>query len=173
MDPLVTAEEFASYLQRDLDRATAELAIGGASGVVRNFCRWNVARESATFTLDAIGSTLLVLPTLKLVSVDEVRVGGDVLDASAYTWSQGGQLYAAGRWPVGHRLVEVDVVHGYEPVPDEVKLVTCALAARSMVNPEGLRSKTVGTVAKVFVFETIRGDLSELEASMISGHRLP
>lgn len=166
MDPLVTPEELASYLQHDLDRATAELAIAGASGAVRGHCRWDLALAEQTFVVDGTGSRLLLLPTLHLVSVEEVRVDGQALEADEYTWSENGALERAARWPRKLRGIEVDCNHGHDPIPDLPRMVTLELAARQYDNPQRLSSKTVGGVSQGW-------ELSELEMARLDPYVLP
>lgn len=184
MEPLVSAEEFAGHLQRDLDRFSAEQALAGASGFARDYCRWGILEEETTWTLDGTGTSLLSLPTLYLTDVAEVRIDGTVIAAPAagaapasdqYTWSEKGLLARAAGWPKRYRCIEVDVVHGYPlaQVPEAIKAVVMVIAARSMVNPEGLRSKTVGAVSKSYIFETMRGDLTELQIAQLGRYRLP
>jgi hypothetical protein len=174
MQLLVAAEEFAGYLQRDLDRYTAETALAAASGLVRHYCRWPISAESTTFVQDGNGAQLLSLPTLRLNAVTAVRVGGVLLDPGQYEWSRGGQLYRNGAyWPARFRSVEADVEHGYAEVPDEVRAVVLALTTRYYVNPDGLRSKSVGAVSRTFGDAAAAGDLTRLEMSLIAGYRLP
>lgn len=168
------AEEFAGYMQRDLDRATAELALAGASGIVRGFCRWGLTREpAAVMTIDGNGSRVLNLPTLRLNAVESVTVEGTALDAAGYVWSAGGQLYRDAGWPIGFRSVTAVVDHGYDTIPDDVRIVVCSLAARYYSNPERLRSKTVGATASTFTIDAAGHELSELEMTLIAGYRLP
>lgn len=168
MAPLVTDEQLASYLQRDLDRATADLAVAGASGLVRDYCRWDIYPQAdVTFTVDGSGTSVLLLPTLKLVAVEEVRVLGEVIDPDDYEWSESGLLVRAAGWPARLRAVDVDCTHGYDPVPDTVALVTCAVAARYYANPERLRAKAVGGVSRTY------GDgLADLEMALLAAYRL-
>lgn len=172
MEPLVTVAELETHLQRDIDPEVAALAVASASGIVRDFCRWIVApAEEATFVLDGSGRTLQGLPTLYLTAVSEVRVDGHPIND--FTWSRRGQLHRDAGWPDRLRSVEVDCTHGYPTTPDTVRAVVLVLATRPATNPEGLRSKTVGAVARSFIFETMRGDLSELQMAQIGGYRLP
>lgn len=168
MESLVTADEFAGYLQRDLDRYSAELALAGASGLVRIYCGWPISRIAAdVLTVDSHGGTALMLPTLRLNAVTAVGLAdGTTMDASAYTWGTNGVLYKADGWPIGPRAATATVDHGYDPVPDEVRIVVCAVAARLYSNPEGLASKSSGDGGKTF------GQLSDLEVRLIAGHRL-
>jgi hypothetical protein len=166
--PLITAEELAGYLQRDLDRYSADLAVQGASGLVRTACGWNVSRVVETLTVNGNGSASMNLPTLRLNDVTEVRVDGVVVDASAYGWGANGVLVAVSRWPLGLRRVEVDADHGYEPIPDELRIVCCSVAARLYSNPENLLQRSAGTSSQMFRDLS----LSELETRLISPHRL-
>lgn len=173
MDPLVSEAELATYLGRSVGEEAATLAVATASGIVRDYCRWCISSEETTFVVDGSGTSLLGLPTLRLVEVAEVRIDGVVIDPSEYSWSERGQLSRVAGWPARFRCVEADVTHGWSPTPDSVRAVVLALASSRSVNPEGLRSKTVGAVSKSYVVEAMRGDLSDLQMSLISGYRLP
>jgi hypothetical protein len=172
VDALVYDDDFAAYLQRDLDRATAELALQAASGVVREFCGWSISEETTTFVADGSGTTLLRLPTMKLTDVAEIRVDDAVIDPDEYRWNTGGLIQRTLGWPRLFRCVQVDATHGYPVIPDAVRAVVLSLAARYYTNPDGLRSKTVGQISRTYVIETMRGDLAQLEMALIGGYRL-
>lgn len=180
MDPLVTVAELETYLQHDVDSEVGALAVASASGIVRDYCRWQIAPiVTSTFTLDGNGTRVLSLPTMRLTAVSAVRLFGMPLTEriewadGGFTWSHRGQLYRYEGWPEELRNIEVDCVHGYQFTPDTVRAVALVLAARVIVNPEGLRSKTVGDISRSFIFETMRGDLSELQLVQLGGYRLP
>jgi hypothetical protein len=180
MDALVSVEDFAAYLQRDLDRCTADLALAGASGLVRQYLRWDLSRTTETFVVDTHGSRTVALPTLRLNGVDEVSVvrrpPGTTLPVSTllapaeYTWSASGLLWLDTPTPNGFRAVSVVADHGYDPIPDEVRLVVCAIAARAYSNPDGLRSQTVGGVGRGYA---AAAEMTALEVGLIAGFRLP
>lgn len=174
MDPLVTPEEFSGYMQRDVDRYTAELVLAGASGLVRNYCRWPISRiENDIRVFDGDGSRWLNLPTLKLNDVTSVSVDTGADDPLALTVGTdfrllpNGMLWRSAGWPIGYANVTIDFDHGYDPVPDEVRIVVCALAAKFYSNPEGLTSRSGGDSNRAF------SELSSLEMQLIAGHRLP
>lgn len=183
MDPLITVPELETYLQRTLDADRALQAVTDASGLVRAFCRWVIApSEDVTFILDGSGTVVQNLPTMHLTAVEEVRVHTLPLinpedDASVgdYRWSETGQLQRVDGyiWPQLFRAVQADVTHGYDVTPDAVAAVCKALAASGYSNPEGLRSKTVGGVSRTFVYETMKGALSQLQFEQIGGYQLP
>ncbi len=152
MDPLATAGELENHLQRQLEQDVAEQALAVASGAVRAYCKWDLARETTTFEVEGDGSTVLTLPTMQLHAVDEVRVNGtelDLTDPTLLSWSRKGQLYRPAGWRA-FDLIEVDCEHGYDPIPDLIKLVTLDIAARVINNPEALVSATVGPVTRTY-----------------------
>lgn len=153
MEPLATSRELELHLQRDLaNPEAAELALALASGAVRAYCGWNLARETTTFEVDGDDSQVLTLPTLHLHDLIEFKNNNVVVahgDGRYPLWSRKGQLYRIQGWP-RHMSFQATVIHGYDPLPDLVKLVTLDLAARSMSNPEGLVSATVGPVSRTW-----------------------
>ena len=178
MTPLISPEDLATYLKQDVDRATAELAIAGASGVIRGYCGWNLTRVVETLTVDSYGTASINLPTLRLNDVTEVRIDGDPLDVDGYGWGRNGVLVMAGnadRWPAGFRRIEADVDHGYDPIPDEIRLVGCSLAGRLYSNPEGLSSKSSGDDSRVFgdtLSDVKPATWESLEVRLLHGYRL-
>lgn len=184
MEPLVSVAELEKYIQRSVDPETGALAVAGASGIIRDFCRWPISIERVTFTVDGSGTVVCSLPTLRLVGVDEVRIDGVVVEfadyvaltsvpLTSYTWSENGQLYRPVGWPARARCIQADVVHGYDSTPDTIRAVGLKLAARSVENPVGLVLKTVGQVTRTFDSRTGSEDLSQLQMAQLAGYRLP
>jgi len=167
-EPLITTTDLAAYLQRDLDQYSADLAVRGASGLVRTYCGWGISRAVETLTVDANGGISVNLPTLKLNDVTAVRVDGELLDPDDYMWGGNGVLVARHRWPGRLRAVEADVDHGYDPTPDEVRIVVSVMAGRVYANPEGLIQRSSGDSSKSFT----SGVLTDLEMRLISAYRL-
>ncbi len=153
MTPLATVRELEIHLQRDLDDPeAAEQSLTLASGVVRAYCGWTVSLDTTTFFVSGDGSALLSLPTLNLISITQLAIGGTVIapGASGYpTMSRKGQLWRGIGWPP-HVDVQITCTHGFDPVPDLVKLVTLDVAARQLSNPEGLVSATTGPVTRTY-----------------------
>jgi hypothetical protein len=173
VDALVPDDDLAAYLQRDLDRITAELALQAASGVVRDYCRWQISEETATFVVNGSGSTLLRLPTLRLTDVTEIRVDDEIIDAAEYRWTEGGLIERpAYGCPRKFRCVQVDATHGWAIIPDAVRAVVLTLASRYYVNPENLLSKTVGSITRTFSASK-GGDMDQMEFALLAGFRLP
>jgi len=150
MEPLTTPEELAGYLQREIDRYSAELAVRGASGIIRSICGWDLTRVTETLTVDSNGAAAVKLPTLKINDIMSVTLDGTtVVDTAEYLWSPNGILVARSYWPTG-RLIAAEVDHGYEPIPDDVRIIACAIASRLYGNPEGLAMRVAGDSTRTF-----------------------
>lgn len=152
MAAFATAAELSVHLQRPVDTTVADLALANATSAVQTYCGWSLVREEATFQLEGHGGTRLTLPTLYLHALIEVRVGDLVmtgLDLATVVAYKKGELYRAEGWPL-HSIVETDVEHGYDPLPDVLKLVVLDVATRTVSNPESLSAATVGAVSRVW-----------------------
>jgi hypothetical protein len=110
--------------------------------------------------------------------VTALRINGVTLadtDRSYPVWSRKGQLLRACGWAVG-LVVEVDVVHGYDPIPDLVKLCVLDLAVRHDVNPQNLVAATVGQVTRNYAYSSDSGSnptaLSPLHTNLLSRYSL-
>jgi hypothetical protein len=172
---LATAEQLASVLQQDLDRATAELALATASGKVRAYTRQRIdlvtgetidlegyVREvllpqrpvvednSHTLTVTEVSSLGLALPTLQAYR-DYIRIGQRLIRTAGAGWD------ALVGYPMGiwQPTVRVTYSHGYATIPDEIVGVVLDLASRIYNNPKGLRSVTVDDYTRVYANETI------------------
>lgn len=148
----------------------AALALAGASGIVRTYCRWEISREeAATFKVDGSGVRVLSLPTLHITDVTSVEVDGTPLTVNTDVfWATRGQLYRAEDWP-RWSTVEVVADSGYVDTPDVIKIVTLSLAARLVANPSALKSAAVGAVQRTFADTR----LNSLELALLDAFRLP
>ncbi|RBO82072.1 hypothetical protein [Nocardia puris] len=144
MAPLVSATELGQWKQLDaLDTDAANLAVAGASGMVRAWCGgWSISQETVTgAVLDGPGSRSLWLPTLRLTAVSSVAVNGETLTVGTqYDWTGYGKLIHRGCWPNTPRSITITYTHGWNPVPDEVKTATLIMAGMLYDNPDLLAS---------------------------------
>lgn len=109
---------------------------------VRSYCGWQIAPSvSVTFKVEGDGGRVLLLPSLYITDVTEVRdEDGNVLPASDYKVRENG--IARGRW-CREVLYEFDVTHGYAEMPPEVQQVIEHLDAGGL-GAGVLRSNTAG-----------------------------
>lgn len=162
----MTELPFATATELDSRSTDKDQAIRQASGLVRSLVRWHVFPSlSETFRLDGSGSDTLLLPTLRLTDVTQVRNDGTVVDV---TWSRTGVVRrSAGRFTTKQGGVEVDVAHGYAQVPVDLADVVMALAERILDDPtlakgnERLGDYSVGY-----------GDLSQIHRRVLADYAI-
>jgi hypothetical protein len=178
---LATPSDLASWLQKDLDTATATLALAVASDRIRDHVGWSITQETgAVFTLDGTGTNSLWLPTQLLTAVTSVVENGITLTVvTQFDWTTYGRLIRQYRcWTDKMRSVVATITHGYAPGAaelDNAKGVCLSLAARVYDNPTALRSYTVGGVSETYAgsAEALSPGLSDDEKRDLVPYRLP
>lgn len=117
----------------------AELA--KAEAAVRAYCGWHIAPVvTEALALDGNGGTRIVLPSLRVVSVDAVVVDG--VTVTDPEWSASGVLH--GRFSERPRSVEVVLTHGYETLPVELASVLLDMASGDTSGEAPIASKKLG-----------------------------
>lgn len=173
MEPLANREEFAHYLQGQVSDDVADLALADASGTIRGICGWHIAPVvTETFIIDGNGTSVLTLPTLRLVHVDRIRIDGQ--DYADFVAFPRGQIYRCGTWPARIGVVEVEVSHGFNEAPDAVRAVALGMAARSIWTAgrsAELRELTVGGIRQIFEPRSTQ-DVTPLQMAQLAAVRL-
>ena len=151
--------------------------IAAASASVRADCHWHIAPVvTETVTVDGARSTLLLLPTLRVVSVATVRVhvSGDVwLPIVDWRPANAGMLYRPDGWLFGPASIQVTMTHGYEDTPVDLLPVIAARCQRSTANSIlTQRSETVGTRTASESYNVNRLQI-EAGANVLANYRLP
>lgn len=141
MSPLASTTELRQWKQLDVgefDTDAANLAVAGASGMIRSHCGWDISQTTVTDeVLDGPGKRNLWLPTLRLTAVASVAVNGDVLTVGTqYDWTRYGKLIHRGCWPCTARSITITYTHGWATLPDEVKTAALILAGVFYDNPD-------------------------------------
>lgn len=151
---LFTLSELASYLQRDLDTATALLAQQGAQKIVRTYCRQDIT--SATYTAANLAIRAedtywrVDLPQRPVSAVTTVSVNGTAYTLGTdYAWNGASAyirlarlVYTSASFQDEPRAT-VTYTAGYSTTPEDVKDVALAVAARQYDNPRGLRMESI------------------------------
>lgn len=155
MAAFATPAELASFLQRDLDTATATLALENASQQIRDYVGWSVSEEvDREVTLDGTGGPYLWLPTKHLTDVSTVVENGVTLTVvDDFDWSSRGYLIRSGRWTCRPRAVVVTFTHGWPDGSEKLRTarsVCLSLAGSIYDNPGGVRSYTVDDVSETY-----------------------
>jgi hypothetical protein len=110
--------------------------VAAAAESVRKMAGWHIAPvQSDTVTVDGVRSRRLLLPTLRIVEVTEVRDVSADAPVVLNGWkvdNRRGWLYREEGWPCGP--IEVDMAHGYHTCPADLLPLIAELAQWSMVN---------------------------------------
>jgi hypothetical protein len=148
-DQFASPFDLATWLQQDVDTASAVLAIEAATGAVQSYCGWRILAETVTVSVLPLG-TLVALPTTYLTAVTAVTEAGLPVSPLGYGWTTSGILsrytfggLAAIPW---QSPVAVTFTHGYSAaaLPQTLRGLVLNIAARIYDNPTGLRSESAG-----------------------------
>lgn len=150
----------APFSQQVVDSAVAEL---------RDILDWHVApRWTETVTLDNEGGgTEIVLPSRHVVAVDEVRDVSGATPAVMTGWRlTQAQTLTRSCWPIGGSVLEVDLDHGHDDVPQDLLPVVAALCQTL------LTSATAGqqTAGPFSVTAATRQQIMDSQASTLARH---
>jgi hypothetical protein len=131
-----TPEELASYLQQDLDTATATLALTAASAQFSLAADTRFASTAVTYTRLGTFYTSIVLPFRPVIAVQAVRINSATV--TGYTLIRNVLYRSAGFgtcFATPPDAVQVDLTHGYTAVPDDVKAAVLDMAAQAYAVP--------------------------------------
>lgn len=146
--PLAVAADLSEY------GTFSDDAVEAAGESIRSETGWHIAPTATeTLVLDSEGGYALMLPTLHLIEVTEVRdVSGDT-PAIITGWRKsvaGMLILPYGRWAVGAETIEVDIEHGYETCPLELLPVLARRIRDNAATSAGqvrLGSLSIGTTS--------------------------
>lgn len=175
-----TPEELAVWTATEVEEQRYQLLLDLATGLIKDWAGQTIERATSTAALRGDWSARLVLPERPAVSVESVTVAGVELaedvdwrfDGIDSLWRgprtehlDGPDLVPGGHWGGPSNTVLVEYVHGFDPVPDSVRGINLAAAARALANPDGVTSESVDGYSQTFAREkgvVLTGD--ELEA---------
>jgi hypothetical protein len=170
-----TASELASYLQKDLDTASATLVLTIASGRFARDAETAFAATSVTYSVIADGCTVLELPYRPVSAVSAVRVNGVAVTGwvlrvnTLYRTAGFGYRHA---WPPDQ--LDVDLTYGYTTVPDDVKGAVLETAAQAYDVPVGaVVSESIDDYAVRYATTGGGIQLTKSAADLAAGYRGP
>lgn len=137
--------ELASYLQKDLDTASATLALALATGEFVRRARRRWAATADTYTTTATYATSLALPFRDVTAITALKING-VSTAVDYTLRHDTVFRELGfgdpyTWPP--QEITVEFTYGETTIPDDVKLAVLGCAGELYENPTGVVSETI------------------------------
>jgi hypothetical protein len=133
-------DDVAAYSQGVLAASDPRtgLLLSGALAAARAYCGWHVIPElvGEELTLDGPGSSLLVLPTLRLTDITALTENGVAIDVETLEWSIRGLVCKPyrQRWTNEFRGIVATVNHGFTTAPD---FNTAVLAAVDRIGTGG------------------------------------
>lgn len=156
-DMLATPTDLASYLQADLDTATATLALEMATSWIQREVGHRVLQVTDDIvTLDG-GDRTVYLPGRPVVSVGLVTTTDcfgtvEIPTLNADYRVRNYRLIRSGYRGVWPEVVTVTYTYGYalEAVPQVIRGICLAVAARVYLNPDGVRQETVGSTTMIY-----------------------
>lgn len=167
--PLLTGADLAAFAGAPYTDAQASQA----GEEIRAEAGWHIAPSvTETITVDSDGGPWLILDTLQLTDVTAVR---DVTDpANPITlvdWSaaktrrfRAGCLIRRSGWPRG--VLEVDIVHGYDACPGELRKAAAALARET-------RGQGSGGSVRLGSLSLVLPDSTETVGSAVDRYKIP
>jgi hypothetical protein len=168
-----TASELASYLQKDLDTASATLVLTVASGMFAREADTAFAATTKTWTTEVYGQGRVELPFKPVTAVSAVRVNSIAITGwtlrvdTIYRPGGFGYRYA---WPPDQ--LDVDLTYGYAAVPDDVKGAVLEMAAQAYDVPVGaLASESIDDYAVRYATTGGGLRLTAYAADLAEGYR--
>jgi hypothetical protein len=178
---LLSPTDFAKFSSKDED-----WFLGVAGDAIRDYCGWHIYPVISEVNVHStIGNEgIIMLPSLNVVSVDELRWAGTVVPASLYTVHESGWIElggATGFVAVGStqpylrhsqsRWVEVDLTHGFDAMPRVVAEVGFELTSQTMEKPSGIVSDLTSGPYR-FKFNEFGANLTEGQAARLGPYAI-
>jgi hypothetical protein len=149
-DPFATVDDYAGKYELDDVPARVESDLIEATEIIRRYCGWHIAPAiTETRVIDGPGTSLLMLPTLRLTAVtaltEQQRGRGaavrTLVPADDLEWSEAGivRKHGGGYWTARMRGISITYTHGYAEVPPELAAIVLKWAQRFASNPSGLQ----------------------------------
>lgn len=165
VSPFATEAELEAYTGTSVASDRAAILLDMASGAIRAHTNQTITYGTTTAVMPGTFDSKLELPERPVTAVTSVTIGATALTAdSDYVWdgqhtlhrgskvdgvlSVNGPDYLINGWgDWGGPGAQVTVVysHGFQSIPNDIKGVCLALAARTLGSPDGVNSESVGS----------------------------
>lgn len=141
-EPLATPEMLSDFPGAPF--VSSRVQVAGEQ--IRREAGWHIAPvQEETVVVSGSGGRVLLLPTLRLVSVSAVRDVSRDEPQVLTGWRVGADamLVRSSGWPAGDSNLEVDLVHGFDTCPPELLPVLVERVTGRRVMQESLGSRSV------------------------------
>lgn len=168
--PLAQPDDLSAFMQRDVPENTARFALDTVSGAMRTHCGWNLSRQTLTDEpVERRSRRSLFLPTLWLVSVESLQLGGSTLVSGVdFDWARNGTVIIGSSWG-SSGIARVSYTHGYDvdhPRMDMLRGITVSAASRMVDNPMSYGNWSVGNESY-----GVRGNAADVSAILAGSER--
>lgn len=133
---LLTQQDFTKFQSKDPD-----WFLDAVAETITDHCQWNIAPPLAItdYVARVGGKGIVLLPSLHLVSVEALRLNGNVVDPTMYNVHVEGWVEFKGFLkPPRNCTVSVDFTSGYDETPKTVAEVGFELAATVLEKASGV-----------------------------------
>lgn len=160
-----TEAELEAYTGASIDTSRATILLDVATAAIKAYTNQTLSRvTNDTVILPGNHTNTLELPERPVISIGAVSIGDTALTVdSDFVWdgrsgllrgtavsgvlviNDGPLVSGTGDWGGPGAQVSVTYTHGFATIPDDIKGVCLALAARSLQSPDGVNSETIGS----------------------------
>lgn len=165
VSPFATEAELEAYTGTSIATDRARILLDMASAAIRAYCRQTFTRTTTTAVFPGTFGSALVLPERPVTAITLVKIGDTTLTVDTdYVWDGQHTLHRGtkvdgvlsvngpdylingwGDWGGPGAQVSVTYTHGFAIIPNDIKGVCLALAARTLGSPDGVNSESVGS----------------------------
>lgn len=165
MNNIASPDELFTFLRIDREsvqpaqREVAQMILDGVANEIERFTRTSfVLVTDAEIVVNGTGTRVLTLDEQPLIAVSSITTSDDMLvQPDNYEWSSDGRLrMKLGCWLNRLRYYTVVCTHGWETVPESVRLVALRVAARGYSNPTSLTQESAGGWSGGYGFDATR-----------------
>lgn len=130
--------------------AQAALSLEIASAQIQGWTRQRLERVvNDVVVLRGTTGWELELPERPVVAVGAITIDEVPVSASSYNVA-GPVIVRSLGWSGPTASVSVTYTHGYDPIPDDIRVATLQLAMGGFTNPQGIRQESVGTYSVTY-----------------------
>lgn len=165
---LFDLEDLASFLKRDLDRASATVARTMATGIIRAYTKQNLVTDNYEVILPWDPRGFVTLPQRPVTAVASLEAGEETLPTTSWLWPG----YGTKVWLLDYSVslsepVTVAYTAGHAIVPSDLFAVALTIAARLYENPRGLSSRSIDDYSE----STAEDELTKTEKMILANYR--
>lgn len=149
MELLATKEELEKFtgVQEDEVSSQAELFLGSASDIIRNYLGYDPIKHNERKYYNGNGTNILRLGSKPIQKINEVEINGVVEPMEDFYFDDDTLIFSDGEFSDGIKNILIDFNSGFETVPDLIKLTCLRIAAILQTESDnniGITSKSFG-----------------------------